>query len=282
MKEEELQFIIKGMRAESFRSLNFDWRRQRINVPELIELTKALARNNSVKRIDFRGNAIGEAGARAIAEALKVNTTLLSLNLSENWIGDAGGKALVQVLKINSSLTKISGKFSEDICDEIAKELEVNLSFHAWRAQLYDCRNTDLPYQTKCAVLKAICSQMIAVYPGLMSEPQSIPQKALDLFTEVEMEISTTAVLIDHAHIFLITDKNKEVLRSIISIENQELIESCTASHVQPLSLERCRQLLTTLQPRNQYLITLVSNLTKHIRIPKKRSEQLLICFNIN
>ena len=59
---------------------------------------------------------------------------------------------------------------------------------------------------------------MIAVYPGLMSEPQSIPQKALDLFTEVEMEISTTAVLIDHAHIFLITDKTKEVLRAIISI----------------------------------------------------------------
>ncbi len=410
MKEEELLFIIEGMRVESFRSLNFDWRRQRINVPELIELTKALARNNSVKRIDFRGNAIGEAGARAIAEALKVNngvrlihlggnhigeagatavakaltvntavqsiclsansiddpgaaaiaaalefnatvqavylhennigkagattiaaalkvnnslqtlelhwnpigdvgaiaiaealkinsrlqslrlswtlmgdtgamaiaealkvnTTLLSINLRENMIGNAGGKAIAQALKINSTLTKISGEFSEDISDEIEKELEVNLSFHAWRAQLYDCRNTDLPYQTKCAVLKAICSQMIEIYPGLMSEPQSVPQKALDLFTEVDIEISTTAVLIDHAHIFLITDKTKDVLRAIISIENQELIDSCTASHVQPLSLQSCRQLLTTLQPKNQYLTTLVSNLTKHISDSEK------------
>ena len=52
-------------------------------------------------------NALGAAGATAVAEALKVNRVITKLDLYGNGIGPDGAKALAEALRVNAVLTTI-------------------------------------------------------------------------------------------------------------------------------------------------------------------------------
>jgi len=69
------------------------------------------------RQLVLSNNAIGDAGARALAGALAANTTLQFLQLQANSIGVAGGAALAKVLTVNHTLTDVcSGQLRDGGC----------------------------------------------------------------------------------------------------------------------------------------------------------------------
>jgi len=59
------------------------------------------------RQLVLNNNAIGDAGARALAVALAANTTLRELWLWNNSIGAGGGAALAKALTVNHTLTNV-------------------------------------------------------------------------------------------------------------------------------------------------------------------------------
>ena len=58
--------------------------------------------------MDLCNNAIGDAGARAIAKALIVNRSIRDLALGNNLIGDQGVRSLGAALAQNRGLRRLS------------------------------------------------------------------------------------------------------------------------------------------------------------------------------
>jgi len=70
------------------------------------------------RQLVLDSNAIGDAGARALAGALAANATLRVLQLWNNSIGAAGGTALAKALTVNHTLTNVcAGQFRDGGCD---------------------------------------------------------------------------------------------------------------------------------------------------------------------
>jgi len=70
------------------------------------------------RQLVLDSNAIGDAGARALAGALAANATLRVLQLWNNSIGAAGGAALARTLTINHMLTDVcAGQLRDGRCD---------------------------------------------------------------------------------------------------------------------------------------------------------------------
>ena len=78
----------------------------KIRTAGALTLADALAKNQTLQRLDLQDNQIGEAGALAIAKAIEHNPqiSLQYLNLRNNQIGNAGTKGLARALKKNQSL----------------------------------------------------------------------------------------------------------------------------------------------------------------------------------
>jgi len=95
-----LNFFAKTL--NEFKNLNLGIKKE-----EIKDLVDILNTNATITTLDISNNAIGNAGAQALAEALKGNTTLTILNFSDNQIGDVGVIALANVLKENNTLTKL-------------------------------------------------------------------------------------------------------------------------------------------------------------------------------
>ena len=73
--------------------------------PELaIELTYALSRNCSLKKLDFSHNPLGDSGLIALGRALETNEIITELLLVNCFITTIGGAALASSLTANSTI----------------------------------------------------------------------------------------------------------------------------------------------------------------------------------
>eukprot|EP01028_Stygiella_incarcerata_P007593 TRINITY_DN3150_c0_g1_i1.p1 TRINITY_DN3150_c0_g1~~TRINITY_DN3150_c0_g1_i1.p1 ORF type:complete len:645 (-),score=215.91 TRINITY_DN3150_c0_g1_i1:1222-3156(-) len=72
-----------------------------------VAIADMLETNNTIVRLDVRGNAISPVGGTALARALVHNETLQFLLLSSNPIGDPGGVEIARCLQMNHSLTTL-------------------------------------------------------------------------------------------------------------------------------------------------------------------------------
>ena len=94
-------------------------------------LQRIRANDPSLTKIDLSDNAIGAAGAKALAAALKTNTSVTTINLSYNYIGAAGAKTLAEALKTNTSVTTIDlggNGIRNDGTQTLAEALKINTS----------------------------------------------------------------------------------------------------------------------------------------------------------
>ena len=64
--------------------------------------------NRALKHLDLTRNAVGDAGAKAIAQMLQLNTALESISLDLNAIGEAGARELLASLQYNTALTRLT------------------------------------------------------------------------------------------------------------------------------------------------------------------------------
>lgn len=72
------------------------------------ELAEGMKRNSTLEELIMLDNAVGDAGAVALAEALKSpDCKVRCLSLPANRIGPAGGVALGEMLAVNTSLQTI-------------------------------------------------------------------------------------------------------------------------------------------------------------------------------
>eukprot|EP01133_Synstelium_polycarpum_P015677 gene15677-18631_t len=71
-------------------------------------LGEALAKNCSIRHINFFSNSIETEGAFELSKAIELNTTLTSIELSANLIGNEGTKYLAKSLLNNTSITSLS------------------------------------------------------------------------------------------------------------------------------------------------------------------------------
>lgn len=72
---------------------------------------QALERNAALERLSLRGNAIGSAGARALAAALRTNRSLRRLEFSPGNCAPAGDvKALARAVKRNRRCVSVIKK----------------------------------------------------------------------------------------------------------------------------------------------------------------------------
>ena len=77
-----------------------------INDEAAVLIAEALAAQAppTVQHVDLQGNAIGDAGAAALAEVVAKSDVIVSLNLQWNDVGDAGAAALAEAIKHNTRL----------------------------------------------------------------------------------------------------------------------------------------------------------------------------------
>ena len=77
---------------------------KKVNSEEIIVISEALKKNNSLFSIDLSFNNINDDGMKYICEALKINSFLEEIKLNSNRIGQDGAKLLSEALKTNFSL----------------------------------------------------------------------------------------------------------------------------------------------------------------------------------
>lgn len=87
--------------------LNLPYRGEAIGDLGAIALADALASNVALRRMFLYHCNIGEEGVKALANSLSTNSSLDSLNLSGNSIDDEGIKALADTLTQNASITSL-------------------------------------------------------------------------------------------------------------------------------------------------------------------------------
>lgn len=88
-----------------------------------------LSVNNSLEELSFYDNRLGSQGVSTIATALQTNTGLKSFSLKEWYLGSAAGCAIAEALKVNNtlrSLTLYQNHFAEDVGLAFAEVLKVN------------------------------------------------------------------------------------------------------------------------------------------------------------
>jgi len=60
-----------------------------------------------LRRLDLRGNAIGDLGAARLADGIELNSTVTHLLLSDNAVTDQGARALAHALCRNRCLSEL-------------------------------------------------------------------------------------------------------------------------------------------------------------------------------
>ena len=63
--------------------------------------------NAPLRRLDLRGNAIGDLGAARLADGIELNSTVTHLLLSDNAVTDQGARALAHALCRNRCLSEL-------------------------------------------------------------------------------------------------------------------------------------------------------------------------------
>ena len=99
------KFIKALAKNRTIKTLNFDW--ARCGDEGAKALAAVLKENTTIENIDLDRNEISDVGAKAFAAALKENDTLQTLNLVRNNISDVGAKALAAALKVNASIQEL-------------------------------------------------------------------------------------------------------------------------------------------------------------------------------
>lgn len=108
-------------------------------------LLEALAANASLVEVDLCGNALGEAGGRALATVLEPNTTLRVLKLGCALLGDVGGREVAAALATNTGLWELvlaQNHLGEGSGHAIAAALTTNTTLRklslSWNSELGD------------------------------------------------------------------------------------------------------------------------------------------------
>ena len=97
-------------------------------------LSRALAQNSSLTKLDIARNNLGDVGISHIAEALKQSTQLKELWIGGCGITDKGAASLASALKVNKSLKMLhmgggKGALTEDGLSRITKSLTIKTEF---------------------------------------------------------------------------------------------------------------------------------------------------------
>ena len=112
--------------------------------------------NATVKTLDLRRNAIGDAGALSIGNFLELNKTITDLDLSWNTIRRRGCVALIEALRVNGSCVLRKLNLSHNLLpDTSARELAEVIAEHPTLCDVMD----ELDLNHNCiedAVLRAL------------------------------------------------------------------------------------------------------------------------------
>lgn len=125
MNSTERATFIQGVRdqlSKGATELSFAGHQPSLDDDAISSLSKLLAGNTTVTKLDLSGNQIGDRGASYLADMLKVNQKLTSLILDGNSIGDKGARALAGVIvdkpQVKSSLRYRAGFWAADAGEE--------------------------------------------------------------------------------------------------------------------------------------------------------------------
>jgi Ran GTPase-activating protein (RanGAP) involved in mRNA processing and transport len=91
-------------------------------------LSRALAQNSSLEKLDIGWNSVGDEGISHVAEALKQNKQLKELWIGDCGMTDKGAASLASALTVNNSLKMLhmgglGGALTEDGLSAIAHSL---------------------------------------------------------------------------------------------------------------------------------------------------------------
>ncbi|RHZ54805.1 hypothetical protein Glove_423g34 [Diversispora epigaea] len=104
---------------------------------QLLELES----NNSLQRLNIKGNGISNIGAKCLSEALKSNTTLKLLNMDENEIGIEGYTSIYNVISAHENTTLQELVYPIHDMQTYIGSLDVKLSNPTSRDSLFSLRS---------------------------------------------------------------------------------------------------------------------------------------------
>jgi Ran GTPase-activating protein (RanGAP) involved in mRNA processing and transport len=101
-------------------------------------LAHALSRNprSRMTSLNLSDNAIGPAGATALADAMRLNSTIMALDIGRNEIGAIGARSIASALRTNTTLTDLDLRFNtieNRGAENIASALRTNESLRTLR-----------------------------------------------------------------------------------------------------------------------------------------------------
>ncbi len=73
------------------------------------QLSLALGENKALAALDLGGNALGPAGAKALAGGLRGHPTLRRLELGYNPLGPEGAQAVIDIVKFDLKVRREGG-----------------------------------------------------------------------------------------------------------------------------------------------------------------------------
>jgi len=82
---------------------NLDLCKQNLSLEDLTNLAQALAKNNTVRYLELRDNAIDDKGAMVLVALLETNASIQSIDLRDNHITQLGALALTKILRASTS-----------------------------------------------------------------------------------------------------------------------------------------------------------------------------------
>ena len=87
-----------------------------------IALKEILAKNKSIKKLDFQNNQIGPNSAPILGEIISMRSNLKSINLKWNELGIRGARILIEALKKNSNIIEFDiscNRVTQNIIQEV-------------------------------------------------------------------------------------------------------------------------------------------------------------------
>lgn len=102
-----------------------------ISEQNMLQLSKSLTPNITLKKLILSGNSIGDLGTRSLVSYLKENKTLTDLDISDNGIGEIGLMSIADSLTVNRTLKTLvlggnSNFFTQQALSKLVDSLKSN------------------------------------------------------------------------------------------------------------------------------------------------------------